>query len=812
MHDSTRRSPEPPRAIQADHDAIRRGRVWPAVAVLIAVIGSVSAVFGARAVATADSEDSRDAFDASSTEIAATLAAAVEDEADLAVNAAAYIVGNPDTTNDEFVAWTENIRLIDRYPQLRSILFATMVPADELDGFLRDVTAPLSPTATGAPQVVPGGERDLYCLTVAKKATGTALPAGMDFCATALGRELLAARDSGLSSYVAVTDETFTSAAREDAGDNTSADPQVIEDVALLLVQTPVYRSGTVPDSPEARRAEFLGWIGMAVSPEVVLHSALVGRDEIGLRFTYDTGASRVAFSNKTMPVGSQVRSFDFGNGWTAETFGAVEGSGVFTSRVALTVLTGGIVLSFAVALLVLVLSTGRARAWRFVREMTDELRHQAMHDPLTGLPNRSLIADRTEQLLARNRRSHTAGAALFIDLDEFKNINDTLGHEAGDELLESVARRLTHELREADTIGRLGGDEFIVLLDDASVGTAERVAQRLLDVMREPFTLAASNQPIVVSASIGVALGDRESPSELLRDADVALYRAKAAGRNCHATFSSEMEAHIQQRLELEFDLRSALDGDQFRLVYQPMYDLSDLSMIGVEALLRWDHPTQGLINPDGFIPMLESSGKITDVGRWVLAEACARAEGWRSRGSAVGISVNVSGRQLVHDSVVDDVRAALDSSGLEPAALTIEITESVLMRDVETTARRLRDLKSFGVGIAIDDFGTGYSSLAYLQKFPVDRLKIDRSFTDAMTRSSETVALIHTLVQVGKSLGLRTLAEGVETAEQIDRLRAEGVDEVQGYLLARPLDAARLEEQLLRPLRPDERSQDLS
>jgi diguanylate cyclase (GGDEF)-like protein len=428
------------------------------------------------------------------------------------------------------------------------------------------------------------------------------------------------------------------------------------------------------------------------------------------------------------------------------------------------------------------------------------------MHDPLTGLPNRTLIADRTEQLLARSRRSHTAGAALFFDLDEFKNINDTLGHEAGDELLEAVAQRLTSQLREVDTIGRLGGDEFIVLVDDASPGAAEQVARRLLEVMREPFTLKASPNPIVVSASIGVARGDRESPSDLLRDADVALYQAKAAGRNCHVTFSSEMEADIQQRLELEFDLRSALDSDQFRLVYQPMYDLSDLSMVGVEALLRWDHPTQGLINPDGFIPMLESSGKITEVGRWVLIEACTRAASWRSRGSDMCVSVNVSGRQLIHDTVVDDVREALALSGLEPTALTIEVTESVLMRDVETTAHRLQNLKDIGVGIAIDDFGTGYSSLAYLQQFPVDRLKIDRSFTDAMGNSKESMAVMHTLVQVGRSLELRTLAEGVETTEQIDRLRAEGVDEIQGYLLSRPLDAATLEDQLLRPLRPGE------
>jgi EAL domain-containing protein (putative c-di-GMP-specific phosphodiesterase class I) len=322
-----------------------------------------------------------------------------------------------------------------------------------------------------------------------------------------------------------------------------------------------------------------------------------------------------------------------------------------------------------------------------------------------------------------------------------------------------------------------------------------DMVAERILEVMRQPFELAGS-PPVVVTTSIGVAVGLRESPGELLREADVALYQAKAAGRNCYEIFRPEMGSDVQRRYELDFDLRAALEGEQFHLVYQPIYNLGTLGLVGVEALIRWHHPTRGIVQPDDFIPALESSGQIVDVGRWVLREACRQAAIWRAGGSDLTVAVNVSARQLDRDIIVQDVRDALEASGLAPAALTIEVTETALMRDVDTTSRRLRALKALGVRVAIDDFGTGYSSLAYLQRFPVDCVKIDRSFTDGITRSTESDALIHTLVQLGKDLGLKTLAEGVETTGQIDHLRGEGVNEVQGFLLARPLDPGRVAE----------------
>ena len=295
--------------------------------------------------------------------------------------------------------------------------------------------------------------------------------------------------------------------------------------------------------------------------------------------------------------------------------------------------------------------------------------------------------------------------------------------------------------------------------------------------------------------------MGDRATAGELLRDADVALYEAKAAGHNGFKIFQPQMQTELGQRLELEFDLRSALDDEQFRLVYQPIYNLDDLTLVGVEALLRWEHPTRGLAQPDEFIPILERTGQIRDVGRWVLQHACEQMAAWHARGDTLDVSVNVSAGQLDSDAIVDDVRDALATSGLEPTSLIIEVTETALMLNTHTTARRLQAIKELGVKIAVDDFGTGYSSLAYLQQFPVDCLKIDRMFTNAITSSPESKALIGTLVQLGRDLGLTTLAEGVETAGQMDRLRGEQVDEIQGFLLSRPLDPESLEAQILAP-----------
>ncbi|HTD50234.1 MAG TPA: EAL domain-containing protein, partial [Acidimicrobiia bacterium] len=426
--------------------------------------------------------------------------------------------------------------------------------------------------------------------------------------------------------------------------------------------------------------------------------------------------------------------------------------------------------------------------------QLLESIRHQALHDALTGLPNRTLILDRVEQMLARSRRRGIESAALFIDLDGFKQVNDSLGHDTGDRLLRSVAERLSATLREADTIARLGGDEFVVLVEGgAATGSAEFVAERLLEVLREPFEIGnAPGGSLRITASIGIAFASTGAPTDLLRDADIALYAAKTAGRDRYVTFQHEMQTAVEDRLTLELDLRAAIDRAEFFLMYQPIFDLDTGRVLGVEALVRWNHPVRGVVQPDLFIPLLEETNQIVDVGRWVLNEACHQAAQWHLHERNMYVSVNVSARQLDDEHLVQDLRDALRSSGLDPAALVIEITETAIMRDADMTARQLRVVKTLGVGIAIDDFGTGYSSLAYLRQFPVDILKIDRSFITPLTDSVESKALLHTLVQLGKQLGLKTLAEGIEQHEQFCQLQAEHCDSGQGFMFARPLDVA--------------------
>jgi diguanylate cyclase (GGDEF)-like protein len=423
-----------------------------------------------------------------------------------------------------------------------------------------------------------------------------------------------------------------------------------------------------------------------------------------------------------------------------------------------------------------------------------EQLAFLATHDSLTGLPNRTLILDRAAGALARSRRSQTPAAALFIDIDNFKDINDTLGHGAGDELLQAVAARLDGATRETDTLGRLGGDEFVVISEELSLAAGpELVAERLLEALAHPFQIGSGKETaVIVKASIGIAIGEGIAAEELLRNADIAMYRAKWNGKNGYAVYEAGMQEMLQTRMELEMDLRQALAKEEFFLAYQPTINLCDMRPTGAEALLRWRHPERGVLQPEAFIPLLEETGLIREVGAWVLDEACAQGAAWHAAGHRIGIAVNVSARQLDCDRIQDDVAGALAASGLDPTALTIEVTETTLMQNVEETAVRLAAIKELGVQIAIDDFGTGYSSLAHLKRFPVDALKIDRSFIAAVGQNQEGETLIRTLVQLGKALSIETFAEGIEQESELSLLRDEDCDTGQGFLFSRPLDVA--------------------
>jgi len=437
------------------------------------------------------------------------------------------------------------------------------------------------------------------------------------------------------------------------------------------------------------------------------------------------------------------------------------------------------------------VLSRSRKRAWGLVGEKTDELEYRALHDSVTDLPNRILVLDRAEQILTRGRLQDVPVTALFVDIDGFKQINDRFGHHVGDDLLLQVAARLKTVLRDSDTVGRVGGDEFAMLVDSTDVAaTPELIAERILDVLRQPIRLPqSSHQPISVTASIGIATGRPSSAEELMQDAHLALQEAKAAGRDGYIKFETAMQTAAHDRIDLEMDLGNALGAEELFLLYQPMLSLENEQVVGMEALLRWRHPAGETVAPAAFIPIAEENGLIVPIGRWVLGEACAQGAAWRQKGYALNMSVNVSARQLERAEFIEEVRTTLHETGLAPAALTLEITETVLMRKPDATAQLLGKLKGLGVRIAVDDFGTGYSSLAYLRQFPVDELKIDRTFITGLSLSSEAHALTHTLIQLGKALGLQTLAEGVEQPSQVQALQLEGCDLAQGFLFARPL-----------------------
>jgi diguanylate cyclase (GGDEF)-like protein/PAS domain S-box-containing protein len=437
----------------------------------------------------------------------------------------------------------------------------------------------------------------------------------------------------------------------------------------------------------------------------------------------------------------------------------------------------------------------------RDVRErkaLEDQLRHRAFHDELTGLANRALFEDRLTHALARARRHGGRVAVLFFDLDDFKPVNDALGHAAGDTLLKEVARRLAECLRASDTGARVGGDEFAVLLEDPSMrDDINDVADRLLEAMGRP--LVVDDRELFPSASIGVAFdeGGTTTATDLLRDADVAMYAAKRSGKGRVARFEPTMRTVAVDRLHLRADLERAVERDELTLLYQPIVQLDSGAVISVEALARWQHPLRGLLDPDSFIPLAEESGLIVAIGRHLLRRACREAAEWRGAAglpSDVSVSVNLSARQLHHPDLVADVRAALADSGLSPGRLLLEVTENVLIDDAALAVEQLQELRALGVRIALDDFGTGYSSLGYVRRFPLDELKIDRSFVDRIAQADGDSALVRTIATLAEQLGLRLVAEGIEREEQVAALQMMHCELGQGFLFARPLESEAL------------------
>jgi diguanylate cyclase (GGDEF)-like protein len=433
----------------------------------------------------------------------------------------------------------------------------------------------------------------------------------------------------------------------------------------------------------------------------------------------------------------------------------------------------------------------------RGLEAANQQLRHLATHDALTGLPNRVLLDDRLQQAIAHADRDSRSFAVLVCDLDRFKLINDSLGHRAGDELLQEVARRLSTVVRGADTVARFGGDEFVLIghsIDDAE--DAADLAVRVMDVLQEPVRISAID--IHTSPSIGIAMypEDGATMQALLAHADAAMYSAKQHGRGNFRRYAPGMDAGTEERVQLESDLHNAVTHNQFELYYQPKVDTRTGEVRSAEALIRWAHPTRGTISPAEFIPLAEECGLIGAIGGWVIREACRQTRAWQLEGvPALRVSVNLSASQFRDSGLVDSIRRALDAAGLQPRFLEVELTESAVMSDPEKSIAILEQLSAMGVLVSVDDFGTGYSSMSYLRRFPIDKLKIDRVFIDEIVSRPEDASIVRAIVSLAHSLRLKVVAEGVETPAQLDFLKTAGCDEYQGYHFSRPLPAADFE-----------------
>jgi diguanylate cyclase (GGDEF)-like protein len=426
-------------------------------------------------------------------------------------------------------------------------------------------------------------------------------------------------------------------------------------------------------------------------------------------------------------------------------------------------------------------------------REEEERTRYEALHDPLTGLPNRNLFLDRLGRAIAQAERRRSSIAVLFLDLDQFKLVNDSLGHAAGDELLSSVAPRLEQGLRPSDTIARFGGDEFAVLAEVQTERDAIRVAERIKTALARPFKLRQREH--FVSASMGISIGRGENaPEAMIRDADAALYRAKEKGRGGYEIFDSAMRARAVEHMRIENDLRRALDRGELELHYQPIIGLRDGSIVAMEALLRWRHPEYGLTSPTSFIPVAEESQLIVPVGRWVIEEACSKVAEWQSMrpdAAPVRVAVNVSGSQIGDPQLLTTVQAAIESSGIDPATLSLELTESVLFEESGVSERIMRSLRAVGVRLVLDDFGSGFSSLGYLKRFPLDGIKLDRSFIENVADGLTDAQIVRAVVEMARALGLEIVAEGVETADQLAAVRSLGCHQAQGFYFMPPLPA---------------------
>jgi diguanylate cyclase (GGDEF)-like protein len=758
--------PEPvqPEPVEAGPGAGRSRRgLWAALAVLCFVLGTLASLFAAHSVAHNDGAKTRAAVQQSSRAIASTLKLAIQRQEELTVAAATFFAANPHATPAEFATWVRWARTQRRYPELDAI---GLLPAP--------VPVPVVPTAAST------SSTSLPTSTGTGASTAPVQPAPAP-AAVHVSPTLLRSRYTGLSAYTPIS-----------AG-NRSA----------LAILTPVYRGNVTPHSVLGRRAASVGWLREVLVPEALMRQVLVGHPGYALSLQYRGASSngvtpsRLVFTSGSPASGAQNTAINLHDGWTATSFAAATVPSVFSDEDALALLVAGTILSALLGLLVFSLGTHRPAEGTPVEvaaptdrdgDAPEELPGQHLYETLTGLPNRALTLDRAERMVARTGRdSGMLSGALFVDIDQLHEVNDKLGPAASDQLLKIVGERLLDVVRAGDTVGRLDGDEFVVLVESAARGVRlDSLAQRMIEALHKPIELDNFGPSFVLTASIGVAFGRYATPDDLLRDAQLALVSAKAAGKDRYTLFNANMRTIIEGRAVLEAELNTALAEDQFFLLYQPIYDLHSRRVVSLEALIRWRHPEQGVLAPADFIPLAEETGLIVPIGRFALEEACGRAAAWDVAGDRVGLSVKVSPQQLNRDGFITDVRRALQQSGIDPALLTLAIPETFVMRDIPAATARLQELKQLGVSIAIDDFGgSGYAHQANLQQMPLDSLRVDRSSLAATEDESYRNWLLEAILVVGRDLSLTVVATGIETAEQMAALQAIGCTMAQGGLL---------------------------
>lgn len=790
-----------------------RRMAWTVIALICVVGGLGGSLLKGEEVAANDSAKARQGFRVSAGGIASALKLATQREEDLVFGASTFFASNPQAGPAEFTRWAGWTHLVRRYPELERLGLVTLVRSSELPAFKGRITghprsvsnlsrSDISGQASVAAslRIQPPGHRPYYCLTAATLSRGFAkIPlGGIDYCALTPG--LLASRASGARSYT----QASTS-----AGD-------------VLAIVTPIYRGGALPSSHTGRKAAFTGWLRAVLAPKVLLRAALRSSPGEAVQLRYRAGTSNVAFTSGTPRAGAQTAITSFHNGWTAAVFGPPVAAGPFASTDARAVFIAGCLLSVLLGMLIYLIGPGFLPALPARPERTRKPRtprteaagggaeaprapHEDLYDGLTGLPNRALTDELAARLVARAaRQSGMLAGALLVDIDGFADSSERLGRSAADQLLNVVAERLEGVVRAGDIVGRAAEGRFVVLVEAEARGARlDSLARRMIESLHTPIEREGLPAHFALTTSIGLTFGRYTSSEELLRDAELALQAANAAGGARYALFNANMRSVTEGRGVLEAELNAALLESQFFLLYQPILDLRTHRIVALEALIRWRHPTKGVLLPAEFLPLAEETGLIVPIGRWVLEEACSRTAAWNVAGHRVGVSTMVSSGQLNREGFAVDVRRALQQSGIEPSRLTLEIAESTVMLDAAAAAERIGQAKDLGVRVAIDDFGSGYAYRSDLQKMPLDFLKVDRSSLAASDDEDYRSWLLEAILIFGRDLSLTVIAKGIESEEQLSTLQAMGCTMGQGYFIGEPVTIDGVEDMLQSGLR---------